>query len=73
MHALGLASPRSSPAIRCHGPGSFTAMSPETKLPREEPYAGNLHVRVCEGRGWQHPRLLGRFEASLHRCVAAGT
>ena len=28
-------------------------------LSREEPDAGNLHVRVCEGRGWQHPRLLG--------------
>src|SRR5829696_8460207 len=22
-------------------------------------YPTNLHVRVCEGRGWQHPRLLG--------------
>src|SRR4051812_3676824 len=28
-------------------------------LSPEEPDAGNLHVRVCEGRGWQHPRLLG--------------
>jgi hypothetical protein len=30
------------------------------KLSREEPDAGNLHVRVCGGRGWQHPRLPGR-------------
>src|SRR6266481_1842196 len=29
------------------------------KLSREEPDAGNLHVRVCGGRGWQHPRLPG--------------
>src|SRR6266568_9570927 len=30
------------------------------KLSCEEPDAGNLHVRVCGGRGWQHPRLPGR-------------
>src|SRR6266567_6915969 len=29
------------------------------KLSCEEPDAGNLHVRVCGGRGWQHPRLPG--------------
>ena len=33
--------------------------SPSAKLSREEPDAGNLHVRVCGGRGWQHPRLPG--------------
>jgi hypothetical protein len=27
-------------------------------LPDEEPDAGNLHVRICEGRGGQPPRLL---------------
>jgi len=27
---------------------------------REEPDAGNPHVRVCEGRGRQRPRLLGQ-------------
>ena len=26
------------------------------KLAREEPQVGNPLVRVCEGRGWQHPR-----------------
>lgn len=30
-----------------------------TKLHREEPDASIAHVRVCEGWGWQHPRLLG--------------
>src|ERR1700704_813022 len=34
-------------------------MQPSAKLPREEPDAGNLHVRVCGGRGWKHPRLPG--------------
>src|SRR5437660_12513653 len=29
------------------------------KLSREEPDAGNLHVRVCGRREWQHPRLPG--------------
>src|SRR3954451_9613039 len=27
-------------------------------------YPTNLHVRVCEGRGWQHPRLLGNVDLS---------
>jgi general secretion pathway protein I len=34
-------------------------MPPQRTSPREEPDAGNLHVRVCGGRGWQHPRLPG--------------
>src|SRR3982751_6183531 len=40
-------------------PDDANATSPGAKLSPEEPDAGNLHVRVCEGRGWQHPRLLG--------------
>ena len=35
------------------------ATPPRANLSREEPDAGNLHVRVCEGWGWQHPHLLG--------------
>src|SRR5262249_44663433 len=31
------------------------------KLSREEPEAGNLHIRFCEGKGWQHPYLLGKL------------
>src|SRR6266700_733186 len=38
------------------------------KLSCEEPDAGNLHVRVCGGRGWQHPRLPGpRHPGARHR------
>jgi hypothetical protein len=36
-------------ATRCLQPGSSTAMPPETKLSGEEPDAGKLHVRDCEG------------------------
>ena len=32
---------------------------PRANLSREEPDAGNPHVRVCEGWGRQRPRLLG--------------
>ena len=36
------------------------ATPPRAKLSREEPDAGNLHVRLCEGWGWQRPHLLGK-------------
>src|SRR5260370_31476827 len=39
------------------------------KLSREEPEAGNLHVRDCGGRGWQHPRLPGRSGATDGRTL----
>src|SRR3954471_20012225 len=58
----GSACRRSSSNARCLHPGSSIATSPGAKLSPEEPDAGNLHVRVCEGRGWQHPRLLGTGE-----------
>src|SRR5260370_7421060 len=35
------------------------ATPPRAKLSREEPDAGNLHVRVCEGWGRRRPHLLG--------------
>jgi hypothetical protein len=35
------------------------ATPPRANLSREEPDAGNLHVRLCEGWGWQRPHLLG--------------
>src|SRR5437868_7730717 len=35
------------------------ATPPRANLSREEPDAGNLHVRVCEGWGRQRPHLLG--------------
>src|SRR5271157_1659644 len=58
--STGPASTRSSSAIRFHRRGSSTAFTPtRAKLSREEPDAGNLHVRVCEGWGWRHPHLLG--------------
>ena len=48
------------PTIRSPRRGSSTAYTPtRAKLSREEPDAGNLHVRVCEGWGWRHPHLLG--------------
>jgi transposase len=36
------------------------ATPPRANLSREEPDAGNLHVRVCEGWGRQRPHLLGK-------------
>ena len=54
------------PPARSAEPASFAACtdhSPDTpsraKLSHEEPDAGNLHVRVCEGWGRQRPHLLG--------------
>ena len=48
--STGPASTRSSSAIRFPQRGSSTAFTPtRAKLSREEPDAGNLHVRVCEG------------------------
>jgi hypothetical protein len=56
----GAASTHSSSAILSRRLGSFIVMmQPRAKLTREEPDAGMLHVRVCEGWGWQHPHLLG--------------
>src|SRR6516225_3600755 len=47
------------PGTHCLQSGSSMATPPRAKLSREEPDAGNLHVRVCEGWGWRHPHLLG--------------
>jgi len=55
----GPAFARSSTTIRYRRPGSFTNMQSRANLLREEPDAGILHVRVCEGWGWQHSHLLG--------------
>src|SRR3954471_13738239 len=67
----GSACRRSSSNARCLHPGSSIATSPGAKLSPEEPDAGNLHVRVCEGRGWQHPRLLGNVPLPNTAAVAA--
>jgi hypothetical protein len=45
--------------LRFSQPSSHVVPSRMRAFRREEPDAGNPHVRVCEGRGWQHPRLLG--------------
>jgi len=37
---------------------NFLRKVPGANLPDEEPDAGNPHVRICEGRGGQPPRLL---------------
>ena len=56
----GAVSMRSSSDTHFRQPGSSIACTlPRAKLSREEPDAGNRHVRVCEGWGWQHPHLLG--------------
>src|SRR3954453_14885561 len=55
----GPASTSSSDNTRCPQLGLFTATPPRANLSREEPDAGNPHVRVCEGWGWQRPHLLG--------------
>src|SRR4051794_19875285 len=55
----GPASTSSSDSTRCPQSGLFTATPPRANLSREEPDAGNPHVRVCEGWGWQRPHLLG--------------
>src|SRR5260221_1191035 len=67
MSYLGTALTRSSNATRCPTPGSSITT---TKLSREEPDAGNLHVRDCGGRGWQHPRLPGRSNLATSRGFA---
>src|SRR3954469_417006 len=51
-------------AILCLPPESFINTSLGAKLFHEEPDAGNLHIRVCEGRGRQRPRLLGKLHVS---------
>src|SRR5271166_2610101 len=49
--STGPASTRSSSAIRFHRRGWFAGSTPtRAKLSREEPDAGNLHVRVCVQR-----------------------
>src|SRR3954453_10815020 len=59
--SYGAALQSGSNAIRYRHQRSFTPTPPRAKLSREEPDAGNLHVRVREGWGWQHPHLLGRL------------
>src|SRR4051795_10913637 len=59
--SYGAALQSGSNAILYRHQRSFTPTPPRAKLSREEPDAGNLHVRVCEGWGWQHPHLLGRI------------
>ena len=39
----------SSRVTHCQQPGSSIGTQPRAKLFREEPEAGNLHIRVCEG------------------------
>src|SRR6516162_5538699 len=56
----GPAFARSSTTIHYRRPGSFTNTQSRANLLREEPDAGILHVRVCEGWGWQHSHLLGK-------------
>src|SRR3984893_12778863 len=48
------------------------ATQPSAKLSCEEPDAGNLHVRVCGGGGWQAPHLPGRPAALRLGTSAAG-
>src|SRR3954454_17412574 len=68
----GPASTSSSDITRCPQSGLFTATPPRANLSREEPDAGNPHVRVCEGWGWQRPHLLGNVcpdhALTLHPC-----
>src|SRR5713226_9205396 len=73
MSYLGTALTRSSNATRCPTQGSSITTPRATKLSREEPDAGNLHVRDCGGRGWQHPRLPGRSRAKGGRRLDAAT
>src|SRR5215469_292083 len=47
----GSASTNFWPGTRCRQPGSCTASPPRANLSREEPDAGNSHVRHCEGWG----------------------
>src|SRR6185436_13755641 len=52
--------------IHCLQSRSSMATPPRANLSREEPDAGNLHVRLCEGWGRQRPHLLGiRIAASV--------
>src|SRR5271165_408189 len=44
---------------------------PRANLSREEPDAGNPHVRVCEGWGRQRPHLLGMSEPLLSTATPA--
>src|SRR5208283_4924287 len=55
----GRASTKSCNAIPCLSQRSATDTPPRANLSREEPDAGNPHVRVCEGWGRQRPHLLG--------------
>src|SRR5215469_8274880 len=47
----GPASTNFWPGTRCRQPRSCTASPPRANLSREEPDAGNSHVRHCEGWG----------------------
>jgi hypothetical protein len=55
--------PATPPAAR---PDRLSIRHREPTLTREEPYAGNPHVRVCEEWGGQRPHLLG----DATRCCA---
>jgi hypothetical protein len=69
----GLTSTRPSPVIRCQRPGSSTATPDGTNLSREEPDAGIRHIRICGGRGWQHPRLPGNLAGDAKGKGASGS
>ena len=47
--SFGTNSPRSESATPCRQPGSSIATPSRAKLFHEEPEAGKLHIRDCEG------------------------
>lgn len=56
-----------------HPQGGWIYAPTRANLLREEPDAVILHVRVCEGRGRQRPRLLGTRPAVVpHARICAG-
>src|SRR5262249_53574176 len=55
----GPASTNCWPGTHCPQSGSSMATPLRANLSREEPDAGILHVRICEGWGCQRPHLLG--------------
>src|SRR5208282_4326993 len=48
-------------------PDHSTVTPPRANLSREEPDAGNPHVRVCEGWGRRRPHLLGTRSCAVRR------
>src|SRR5580700_9553681 len=61
----GPASTKSCDNILCLESGSQIHTPPRANLCREEPDAGNPHVRVCEEWGRQRPHLLGHLVPSF--------